>query len=81
MNAQPLTAANGTTPEHPTLAQRQETLVQQTATLARQLADVLLANVQNTASLNLTAARALLAHARIPVPAAVEQRSDTWRHS
>jgi len=61
-------------------AQR-ETLVQQGAVLARQLADVMLANVQNTASLNLTAARALLAHARIPTPANLQHRSDTWRHS
>jgi hypothetical protein len=60
---------------------QQETLVQQAATLARQLADVLLANVQNTASLNLTAVRALLARARIQAPAGVEQRSDTWRHT
>jgi len=58
-----------------------ETLVQQSALLARQLADAMLANVQNTASLNLTAARALLAHARIPAPAGLQQRSDTWRHS
>src|SRR5262245_44319625 len=58
-----------------------ETLVQQCAALARQLADVLLANVQNTASLNLSAARALLAHARIPTPPNLQQRSDTWRQS
>jgi hypothetical protein len=61
--------------------QERETLVQQSAALARQLADVMLANVQNTASLNLTAARALLAHARIPAPANLQQRSDTWRYS
>jgi hypothetical protein len=58
-----------------------ETLVQQCAALARQIADVLLANVQNTTSLNLSAARVLLAHGRIPVPANLQQRSDTWRHS
>jgi hypothetical protein len=58
-----------------------ETLVQQSAALARQLADAMLANVQNTASLNLTAARALLAHARIPAPAGLQQRSDTWRQT
>jgi hypothetical protein len=58
-----------------------ESLVQQTATLTRQLADVMLANVQNTASLNLAAARTLLAHARIPAPPGLEQHSDTWRQS
>jgi hypothetical protein len=58
-----------------------ESLVQQVTALARQLADVLLANVQNTASLNLTAARAVLAHARIPTPPNLQHRSDTWRHS
>jgi hypothetical protein len=62
-------------------SRRREPLVQQAAALARQLADVMLANVQNTASLNLTAARALLAHARIPAPPNLQQRSDTWRHS
>jgi hypothetical protein len=62
-------------------SQHRETLVQHSAALARQLADVMLANVQNTASLNLSAARALLAHARIPVPANLQQRSDTWRYS
>ena len=39
----------------------------------------MLANVQNAASLNLSAARALLAHARIPVPAALDRRNETWR--
>jgi hypothetical protein len=58
-----------------------ETLVRQAAALARQLADVMLANVQNTASLNLSAARAVLAHARIPTPPNLQHRSDTWRHS
>jgi len=58
-----------------------ETLVQQCAVLARQLADTLLANAQNVTSLNLSAARALLAHARIPAPANLPQRSDSWRHS
>ena len=62
-------------------ARTRETLVQQCAALARQIADVLLANVQNTTSLNLSAARAVLAHARIPTPANLQQRSDTWRHS
>ena len=33
----------------------------------------MLANVQNAASLNLSAARALLAHARIPMPAALDR--------
>ncbi|HEU5295664.1 MAG TPA: hypothetical protein VFU71_12830 [Burkholderiaceae bacterium] len=58
-----------------------ETLVEQVTVLARQLADVMLANVQNTASLNLIAARAVLAHARIPTPPNLQHRSDTWRHS
>ena len=62
-------------------SEQRETLVQQSAALARQLADVMLANVQNTASLNLSAARALLAHARIPSPPNLQQRSDTWRYS
>jgi hypothetical protein len=62
-------------------AQARESLVQRTTALARQLTDVMLANVQNTASLNLTAARALLAHARIPTPTGLEQRSETWRYS
>jgi hypothetical protein len=56
-----------------------ENVVRQTALLARALADVLLANVQNTTSLNLSAARALLAHARIPAPASTERHSETWR--
>ena len=82
MNISPTTAAaHGTAPERTTIGQRQETLVRQTATLARQLADVLLANVQSTASLNLTAVRALLARARIRAPAGLERRSDTWRLS
>ncbi len=58
-----------------------EHVVRQTALLARALADVLMANVQNTTSLNLSAARALLAHARIPAPASAERRSETWRSS
>jgi hypothetical protein len=62
-------------------ASAREALVQQCAALARQLADTLLANAQNVTSLNLSAARALLAHARIPAPANLQQRSDSWRHS
>ena len=62
-------------------ARAREALVQQAAVLARQLADVMLAQVQNTASLNLSAARAVLAHARIPTPTHLQHRSDTWRHS
>jgi len=85
MNAQPVDRASGVSlaavSERASATQARETLVQQSATLARQLADVMLANVQNTASLNLSAARALLAHARIPTPTGLEQRSDTWRHS
>jgi hypothetical protein len=65
----------------PTDTSARETLVQQCAALARQLADTLLANAQNVTSLNLSAARALLAHARIPAPANLQQRSDSWRHS
>jgi hypothetical protein len=82
MNVHPIerAALASAAPAGATGAQR-ETLVQQSAALARQLADAMLANVQNTASLNLTAARALLAHARIPAPPNLQQRSDTWRHS
>ena len=47
--------------------------------LARVLSEVMLANVQNAASLNLSAARALLAHARIPAPASLDRRNETWR--
>ena len=47
--------------------------------LARVLSEVMLANVQNAASLNLSAARTLLAHARIPAPAALDRRNETWR--
>ncbi len=67
-----------TAPAAPAVASREE-LVRQTALLARTLADVLLANVQNTASLNLSAARALLVHARIPTPLGPEQHSESWR--
>jgi hypothetical protein len=85
MNVQPIVRANVeslvATGDRVAAAQARETLVQQTAALARQLADVMLANVQNTASLNLTAARVLLAHARMPAPAHLAHRSDTWRHS
>jgi len=66
---------------HAAAARTREALAQQCAALMRQLADAMLANVQNTASLNLTAARAVLAHARIPTPANLQQRSDTWRQS
>ena len=66
---------------HAAAAHTRETQVQQCAALMRQLADAMLANVQNTASLNLTAARAVLAHARIPTPPNLQQRSDTWRQS
>ncbi|MBL8319237.1 MAG: hypothetical protein JNJ42_12575 [Burkholderiaceae bacterium] len=62
-------------PEPPT----REDVVRQTANLARALADVLMSNVQNTTSLNLAAARALLAHARIPVRAGAEQQQESWR--
>ena len=85
MNVQLVERANGAAPvaanDRASAGQSRERLVQQCAALARQLADVMLANVQNTASLNLSAARALLAHGRIPTPAGLEQRSDTWRHS
>ena len=66
---------------HAAAARTREALVQQCAALMRQLADAMLANVQNTASLNLTAARAVLAHARIPTPTNLQHRSDTWRQS
>jgi len=81
MNTPSITAANGAASDRTTAAQRQETLVQQATKLARQLADMLMANVHSTASLNLTAARTLLARARIRAPADVGQRSDTWRQS
>jgi len=73
----PVSAAN----DRAAASGEREALVQRAALWARQLADVMLAHVQNTASLNLTAARALLSHARIPTPAGLERRSDTWRHS
>lgn len=60
-------------------AEVREQIVHRTAMLARTLADVLMSNVQNTASLNLSCARALLAHARIPAPASAPQHSDSWR--
>lgn len=78
MNVLPIrreAAAANTPPEPPT----REDIVRQTAGLARTLADVLMANVQNTTSLNLTAARALLTHARIPVRAGAEQHQESWR--
>lgn len=53
----------------------------QLAELARTFSELLLANVQNTASLNLSAARSLLAHARIPCNAALSHRTETWRWS
>lgn len=51
------------------------------ALLARTLSDLLLANVQNTASLNLNAARALLAHSGIVEPDAIAERGEQWRWS
>ncbi|HYJ96897.1 MAG TPA: hypothetical protein VEX14_02460 [Burkholderiaceae bacterium] len=85
MNTHPIDSAAlaAATPAsaHAAAARTRETLVQQCAALMRQLADAMLANVQNTASLNLTAARAVLAHARIPTPANLQHRSDTWRQS
>jgi hypothetical protein len=81
MNVHPIERAALAAAAQPTASEAREHLVQQAASLMRQLADVMLANVQNTASLNLTAARALLAHARIPAPPNLQQRSDTWRHS
>jgi len=53
----------------------------QATLLARIVGETLLANVQNTASLNLAAARALLAHARIPKPAILGESSDSWRYA
>jgi len=85
MNVQPIDRANGVplpTPDaRASASHARETLVQQAAALARRLVDVMLANVQNTASLNFTAARAVFAHAHIPTPKGFEQRSDTWRQS
>jgi hypothetical protein len=85
MNVQPIDRANlvplPTPDARASASQARETLVQQVAALARQLADVMLAKVQNTASLNFTAARAVFAHAHIPTPKGLEQRSDTWRQS
>jgi len=66
---------------HAAAAQARETQVQSCAALMRQLADAMLSHVQNTASLNLTTARAVLMHARIPTPPNLQQRSDTWRQS
>lgn len=60
-------------------AEAREQIVRRTAMLARTLAEVLMSNVQNTASLNLSCARALLAHARIPAPASLPQHTDSWR--
>lgn len=53
--------------------------LQHLSLLARVLSEVMLASVQNAASLNLSAARALLAHARLPVPAALDRRNESWR--
>lgn len=64
-------AAQAAVPADPALAQ--------TSLLARVIGEVLLANVQNTASLNHTAARALLSHARIPKPAGLEHSDEAWR--
>ena len=73
-----LAAARPAAPNESASRER-ESLVQQVAALARQLADVMLANVQSTASLNLSAVQALLAHAPIPTPPNLQHRSDTWR--
>lgn len=80
MNVLPIQRDPSSTPRPaaPAAASRED-LVRQTALLARTLADVLLANVQNTASLNLSAARALLAHARITTPQGPEQHGESWR--
>jgi len=51
------------------------------AQFARDLGYMLMANAQNTASLNFNAARALLAHARIPGPGGSEMHSEQWRAS
>jgi hypothetical protein len=69
MNVQPIDRANlvplPTPDARASASQARETLVQQVAALARQLADV----------------RAVFAHAHIPTPKGLEQRSDTWRQS
>jgi len=56
-----------------------ESSLRQATLLARLLAETMIANVQNTAALNLSAADTLLAHARIPKPAGFEHRGDEWR--
>lgn len=78
MHHDPSSSASSATQAAQAAASRED-VVRQTALLARTLAEVLLANVQNTASLNLSAARALLAHARIPTPQGPEQHSESWR--
>ena len=85
MNTRPIEhaalAAAAPSGPHAAAAHSRETQVQLCAALMRQLADAMLSHVQNTASLNLTAARAVLAHARIPTPANLQHRSDSWRQS
>jgi hypothetical protein len=85
MNTHPIEhaalAAAAPSGPHAAAARSRETQVQLCAALMRQLADAMLSHVQNTASLNLTAARAVLAHARIPTPPNLQHRSDTWRQS
>jgi hypothetical protein len=78
MNVLPIRREALATPS-PADAPTREDVVRQTANLARTLADVLMANVQNTTSLNLAAARALLTHARIPVRVGAEQHQESWR--
>ena len=70
-------AAPGPRPETPADAGAEN--LRRHATLARTLADLLLANVQNTASLNFNAARALLANAGLPPPDAADPRGESWR--
>jgi hypothetical protein len=47
--------------------------------LARDLADAMLAQVQNTAALNFDAATRLLAYARLPPPHGADRSDEAWR--
>ncbi len=53
--------------------------VRQATLLARLLAETMIANVQRTAALNLAAADALLAHARLPRPPVFDAHIEGWR--
>jgi hypothetical protein len=57
------------------------TVLRPLALLARTLSEAFLATVQNTTSLNLSAAQALLAQAGLPSPQGVDPLRDSWRWS